>query len=115
VHDYNGALFSSQGNHCMINKLEALKAELQKAVNERNEAWFQLEEAGIPINQVGSNQEQRGSTLSFEGVAEIAKIDGFDMIAVNGDGVMISTDNVKPNAVELVTGKLYKISVKEVF
>jgi hypothetical protein len=36
----------------MINKLEALKAELQKAVNERNEAWFQLEEAGIPINQV---------------------------------------------------------------
>jgi hypothetical protein len=30
-------------------KIEKLEADLQRAVNERNEAWFQLEEAGIQI------------------------------------------------------------------
>jgi|AntRauTorcE11898_2_1112593.scaffolds.fasta_scaffold49947_2 hypothetical protein len=32
-------------------EIERLEAELQKAINERNEAWFQLEEAGIEIRQ----------------------------------------------------------------
>ncbi len=36
----------------MSDKIEQLKAELQQAVNERNAAWFQLEEANIPINAV---------------------------------------------------------------
>lgn len=30
-------------------QIEKLEAELQTAVNERNEAWCQLEEAGIEI------------------------------------------------------------------
>lgn len=34
----------------MANEIEKLKTELQKAVNERNAAWFQLEEAGIAIS-----------------------------------------------------------------
>jgi hypothetical protein len=34
-------------------KIEKLEADLQRAVNERNEAWFQLEEAGIRILRPG--------------------------------------------------------------
>jgi hypothetical protein len=31
--------------------IKRLKAELQKAINERNEAWFQLEENSIDIRE----------------------------------------------------------------
>lgn len=37
-------------------EIERLEAELQKAINERNETWFQLEEAGIEIRQ--PNEEE---------------------------------------------------------
>lgn len=59
--------------------------------------------------------DEKDSVISsFEGVAEIIEIDGFDMVGVNGDGVMISTDNTKPNATELIVGKRYEISVKKI-
>lgn len=38
-------------------EIEKLEAELQKAVNERNEAWVQLEEANIEINSVSATKE----------------------------------------------------------
>ena len=79
-------------------EIKKLEAELQNAVNERNQAWFELEE--------------KQDVPSFQGVAETTKIDGFDMISINGDGGMISTDNAKPNAVDLVVGKRYEITVK---
>jgi tRNA pseudouridine-54 N-methylase len=41
----------------MSEHIEQLKAELQKTVNERNAAWFQLEEAGIEINAVRTNED----------------------------------------------------------
>lgn len=31
--------------------IEKLQSEFQQAVNDRNEAWFQLEEAGITIRE----------------------------------------------------------------
>ena len=36
----------------MSEQIEQLRADLQQAVNERNAAWFQLEEAGIEISKV---------------------------------------------------------------
>ena len=33
-------------------RIKELEQELQKAVNERNAAWFQLEENNIPIEPV---------------------------------------------------------------
>jgi hypothetical protein len=81
-----------------VDAIIRMQDDLQNAVNERNQAWFELEE------------KQTGQ--SFQGIAEATKIEGFDMIAVNGDGVVISTDNVKPNAAELDVGKRYEITIK---
>ncbi|VEL95981.1 hypothetical protein ALT761_00940 [Alteromonas sp. 76-1] len=36
----------------MLNDVGKLKLELEQAVDERNEAWFQLEDAGVEIQPV---------------------------------------------------------------
>lgn len=55
------ALWSDDAASVLTNKaareIEKLEAELQKAVNERNEAWVQLEEANIEINSVSVTEE----------------------------------------------------------
>lgn len=55
------ALWASDEASALTNKaareIEKLDAELQKAVNERNEAWVQLEEANIEINSVSVTEE----------------------------------------------------------
>lgn len=55
------ALWSSDEVSALTNKaareIEKLEAELQKVVNERNEAWVQLEEANIKINSVSVTEE----------------------------------------------------------
>jgi hypothetical protein len=38
-------------------KIAELESKLQKAVNERNEAWFQLEENSIEIRPTTVNEE----------------------------------------------------------
>lgn len=83
-----------------VDAIIKMQNDLQHAVNERNQAWFELEE--------------KQATQSFQGIAETTKIDGFDMIAVNGDGVMISTDNAKPNAADLDVGMRYEITIKPI-
>jgi hypothetical protein len=61
----------------MQEQIVQLKAELQKAVNERNSAWFQLEEAGITINTVEANDDvpyviiESDSGLTLEGEQHI--------------------------------------------
>lgn len=39
-------------------QIEKLEGELQKAVDERNEAWFQLEEAGIEIRMPQKDESE---------------------------------------------------------
>lgn len=68
---------------------------------------------GEALNEINSNQVEC-VTQSFSGAAERSRIEEHDVIVINGDGVMLSTDNAKPNAVELEVGKCYEISVKEI-
>lgn len=39
-------------------QIATLKTELQKAIDERNAAWFQLEEAGIEINSLNQRESE---------------------------------------------------------
>ena len=39
-------------NECCQKQLKELKGELQKAINERNAAWFQLEDLNISIKEI---------------------------------------------------------------
>lgn len=54
-------LWSSDEASALTNKaareIEKLEMELQKAVSERNQAWFQLEEENIEINSVSVTEE----------------------------------------------------------
>lgn len=54
-------LWSSDEASVLTNKaareIEKLEAELQQAVNERNNAWFQLEEENIEINSVSATKD----------------------------------------------------------
>ena len=40
-----------EGDNSIQDQLKGLKGELQKAINERNAAWFQLEENNIEISR----------------------------------------------------------------
>jgi hypothetical protein len=48
-------LWESDADSALTNQaareIEKLEVQLQQAINERNEAWCQLEEAGIKIRQ----------------------------------------------------------------
>ncbi len=47
-------------------------------------------------------------------VAEKTTVDGHEVIALNGDGVMLSADNASPCAFGLTEGKKYQVNVFEV-
>ncbi len=51
---------------------------------------------------------------SFEGEAHTAKIDGKDVVALWGDGVITAADNVTPCEVKLENGKRYRITIEEI-
>jgi hypothetical protein len=54
------------------------------------------------------------SNVTFQGVAENTIIDGFKLVSVNGDGVMLSVDNGGLSPVNLKIGSTYKITISEV-
>jgi hypothetical protein len=117
----------------MPEHIEQLKAELQKAVNERNAAWFQLEEAEIEINAVESElnfgllKDEFSFALikdevlmehTFESVAQQQGKkyeDGSGETAVWTDGLLVGCldsrqDNLTP--IKFVAGKKYRVTVK---
>jgi hypothetical protein len=81
----------------MTIEIEKLNGELLKAVNERNAAWFQLEEAGIPINAV-TEEGMKDSNISDD-PSILAEIIGFLPTLAGKVDLDLSLDAQKENPI----------------
>ena len=68
----------------------------------------QLNESG------GTPQETLEKVGSFEAEAHDAKIDDQDVVALWGDGIMTTADNVEPCEIKLEKGKRYRVTIEEI-
>ena len=72
-----------EGDKTIQDQLKGLKEELQKAINERNAAWFQLEENNI--SHIYINSKVKDSLRDDQGLQFLLKNERFKLLYSRGN------------------------------